>query len=74
MRRAIIALIVGVIVGYWIGYEDAYRGEKAIGSRIRIAMGRVNPDGVRTERQRRADALRDSIRSKSGIDSVVNLP
>lgn len=70
MRNAIIALIVGIIVGYWIGYKDAYRGEKAIGSRIRIAMGVVSTEQLQSERQRRAQMLRDSIRSKSGLIAV----
>lgn len=75
MRNAIIALVFGIIVGYWIGYKDAYRGEKAIGSKLRMAMGSIRqatPDEMRAERQRRASALRDSIRAK--IDSAATLP
>jgi hypothetical protein len=64
MQKAIIALVVGIIAGYWIGYKDAYRGEKAIGSRIGIALGRIHPDQMRAERQRRADEMRDSIRAR----------
>jgi hypothetical protein len=76
-KGPIIALILGIIAGYWIGYKDAYRGEKAIGSRIGIALGRmesVTPEGMAKERQRRAEMMRDSIRAKSGlagIDSAV---
>lgn len=74
MRRAIIALLVGIIAGYWIGYKDAYRGEKAIGSRIGIALGRVHPDDMRAERQRRADLLRETIRQKAESAAGVTLP
>ena len=70
MQRVIIALIIGIIAGYWIGYKDAYNGEKAIGSRIGIALGRVRTDELQSERQRRAQMLRDSIRSKSGLAGV----
>ena len=70
MRRTIIALLVGIIAGYWLGYFDAFRGEKAIGSRIRIAAGIVSPDGLSAERARRAAMLRDSIRAKSGVAGV----
>ena len=75
MRNAIIALLIGIIVGYVIGYKDAYRGEKAIGSKFRMGMGsmrQLHPDEMRTERQRRANVLRDSIRAK--IDSAATLP
>ena len=75
MRNAIIALLIGIIVGYVIGYKDAYRGEKAIGSRFRMAMGsvrQVHPDEMRAERQRRANEMRDSIRVR--IDSAVTAP
>lgn len=70
MQRAIIALLAGIIVGYVIGYKDAYRGEKAIGSRIRIAMGTVSPAELQAQQQRRAAELRDSIRSKSGLSGI----
>ncbi len=70
MQKAIIALVIGIIAGYWIGYKDAYRGEKAIGSKIGIALGRVTPGGVAAEQQRRADMLRDSIRAKSGLQAL----
>lgn len=70
MRNAIIALLVGIVAGYWIGYKDAYRGEKAIGSRIRIGLHLVSPEQRQVERQRRAAMLRDSIRSKSGISGI----
>ena len=70
MQRAIIALLLGIIAGYWIGYKDAYRGEKAIGSRIGIALGRVHPDELTAGNQRRAQMMRDSLRSKSGLADV----
>jgi len=75
MRNAIIALVLGIIIGYWIGYKDAYRGEKAIGSKLRMAMGsvrQIHPDEMRAERQRQADAFRDSLRKR--IDSIVTTP
>ena len=75
MRNAIIALLIGIIIGYWIGYKDAYRGEKAIGSKLRMAMGQVrqlHPDEMRAERQRRASQLRDTMRAR--IDSAVTQP
>jgi hypothetical protein len=79
MRNAIIALLVGIIAGYWIGYKDAYRGEKAIGSRIRIAMGKMSPEERQAIRHQRQAMLRDSIRAKSGlagVDSILstNIP
>lgn len=70
MRNAIIALVIGIIAGYWVGYKDAYRGEKAIGSRIGIALGRIHPDQLAAERQARAAMMRDSLRSKSGLAGV----
>jgi len=69
-KAPIIALLIGIIAGYWIGYKDAYRGEKAIGSRIGIALGRVKGDGFAAERQRNAQAMRDSIHAKSGLDGI----
>jgi len=70
MRRLIIALLVGIIAGYWLGYYDAYRGEKAIGSRIRIAVGMATPEALSAESARRAAVIRDSMRSKSGLVAV----
>lgn len=74
MPRILIALVIGIMAGYWIGYKDAYNGEKAIGSRIGIALGRVHANELQAERQRQAQAMRDSLRAKSGlagIDSAV---
>jgi hypothetical protein len=75
MRNAIIALLVGIVAGYWIGYKDAYRGEKAIGSKLRMAMGTMSPAEMQADRHRRQAMLRDSIRSKSGlagVDSIIS--
>lgn len=71
MRPAIIALVVGVLAGYYIGFKDSFRGERSIGGRIGIMLGTVDPNEMRYERYRRAQMMRDSIRSKSGLDSVV---
>jgi hypothetical protein len=75
MRSAIIALVIGIVLGYVIGYKDAYRGEKAIGSKLRMAAGMMSMEQIQAERQQRAQMMRDSIRSKSGlkaIDSAVS--
>jgi hypothetical protein len=69
-KGPIVALLLGIIAGYWIGYKDAYRGEKAIGAKIGIALGRIHPEQMAAERQRRADMMRDSIRAKSGLAGV----
>ncbi|MEK7401358.1 MAG: hypothetical protein AABZ80_03250 [Gemmatimonadota bacterium] len=72
MRKIVIALALGIIAGYWLGYFDAFRGEKAIGSRIRIAMGMVSPEGISAERARRAQMLRDTIHVRSGAADLPN--
>ncbi len=74
MRRAIIALLLGIVAGYWIGYKDAYRGEKAIGSRIGIALGRAHPDQMRSERQKSTDQMRDAIRARAESAAGATLP
>jgi len=71
MKRLVWALLAGIIVGYWLGYFDAYRGEKAIGSRLRIAVFSASPEGISQERAKRAAELRDTIQARSG---ATNLP
>jgi hypothetical protein len=73
INGTLVALLLGIVAGYYIGYKDAYRGEKAIGARIGIALGKlrgVTPEGMTEERQRRAQMMRDSIRSKSGLNGI----
>ena len=66
----LIALILGIIIGYWLGYYDAYRGEKAIGSRIRIAVFNASPEGISQSSARRAGELRDTIHARSGAATL----
>ena len=70
MRKPAIFLLVGIIAGYWIGYYDAFRGEKAIGSRLRIAVFHASPEGMASERERRAQELRDTIHARSGAATL----
>lgn len=73
INGTLVALLLGVTAGYYIGYKDAFRGEKAIGAKIGIALGKLNgmtPDGMSAERQRRAQMMRDSIHAKSGLSAV----
>lgn len=62
-RFPIIALVLGIIMGYWLGYYDAYRGEKAIGSMIRIAVFKASPEGISHARAPRRGAARHESRS-----------
>lgn len=71
MRRTLIALLIGIIAGYWLGYFDAYRGEKAIGSLIRIGLFKASPEGMSVEAARRAQMLRDTIHARSGAADVL---
>ena len=66
----IIALVLDIIMGYWLGYYDAYRGEKAIGSMIRIAVFKASPEGISQERAGRAAELRDTIHARSGAATL----
>ena len=72
MKKVVIGIVVGLVAGYWLGYYDAFRGEKSIGSRIRIAVGAMSPEGIAAERQRRAEQLRDTIHARAG--TATNLP
>lgn len=65
-----IGLLAGIVIGYWLGYWDAYRGEKAIGSRIRIALFHASPEGISQASARRAAELRDTIQARAGTNNL----
>lgn len=70
--RPFLFLLVGLGVGYWIGYTDAWRGEGTLGARVAMLKYKVSPDGgVSEARQRNAEKIRENVRAKSGIDSLL---
>ncbi len=72
MRRSILALVLGAAFGYWYGYSDAFRGDRTIGARVAIAIGRMHPDEISKERTKEAQKLQEHVRSQSGVhDSII---
>ena len=70
--RPFLFLIVGLGIGYWIGYTDAWRGEGTLGARAAMLKYKLSPDGgVSDARQRNAEKIRENVRTKSGIDSLL---
>ena len=68
----VIFLIVGVVLGYWIGYTDAWRGEGTLGAKMAMLKYKVSPaGGVAENRQKNAQKIREHVREKSGIDSIL---
>jgi hypothetical protein len=67
MIRPAFLLFAGLTIGYFIGFRDALRDSTTIGSRVVVALGQATPEEMRAEREARAAALRDTIRSRSGV-------
>ena len=64
--RPSVFLVLGLAAGYWFGYSDAFRDTDTIGARVTRAIGKVDPEQVRAEKERRAEVLRDTIRMRAG--------
>lgn len=70
--RPFLFLLIGLGVGYWFGYSDAWRGEGTLGAKVAQLKYRISPDGgVSDARQRNAQKIRENVRAKSGIDSLL---
>ena len=70
--RPFLFLVVGLALGYWIGYTDAWRGEGTLGAKAAMLKYRLSPSGgVAEQRARNSQKIRDNMRAKTGVDSVI---
>jgi hypothetical protein len=60
--KRILPFILILAIGYTLGYNDAYRGPSSLGWKVGDLVDRMQPDAVRAERARNAEAIRQKQR------------
>jgi hypothetical protein len=60
--KRILPFILVLAIGYTLGYNDAYRGPSSLGWKIGDITDRLQPDAVREQRARNAEAIRQKQR------------
>ncbi len=63
--KRILPFIVALALGYTLGYQDAYRGPKSLGWMLGDLVDRMQPESVRAERARNAEAIRQKQRENA---------
>lgn len=60
--KRILPIILALLIGYTLGYQDAYRGPDSLGWKLGELTDHLQPDAVRQERARNAEAIRQKQR------------
>jgi hypothetical protein len=60
--KRVLPFILVLAIGYTLGYNDAYRGPSSLGWKIGDLTDRLQPDAVRQQRARNAEAIRQKQR------------
>jgi hypothetical protein len=60
--KRILPFILVLAIGYTLGYNDAYRGPSSLGWKIGDLTDRMQPEAVRAQRARNAEAIRQKQR------------
>lgn len=69
--RPFIFLILGLVFGYGLGFSDAFREYDTIGNKVSRLIYRVHPNALSDGVRQRAEVIRDTIHSKTGVIDVI---